>query len=417
MKPLRSVLRTFLNVAPVTVGDPVNRLNILSPTPGNLSRQLSMMEENGTIYQIVHRLSESESAVDWSLYRKNGPRADEHAPRRTVARHAALDLLNSPNPFYSRQALMETGAQHLELTGEAFWVVAYFEGTTLPSELWPVRPDRMIPVPGGPDFLHGWIYTGPSGERVPLTNEEVIQIKFPHPRDPYRGLSPIMSVLSTVEAVDMSQRWNRNFFRNSAEPNGVIEVPSSLGDTEFERIQMQWGEHHRGVSAAHRVGILENGMKWVPSSATQRDMQFVEMLNLGREVIRESYGISKTMLGLSEDVNRATADTAEVIFARYLLEGRLNRFKGMLNSRLLPLYGSTGIGVEFDYECVVPEDEAAESAKLSAKTNAFKTLLDAGVDPDSAAAVCGLPPMNMSGSTMSVPPTTTPTTGGPGSGS
>lgn len=403
-----------VNSAPVTIGSPPSRLGMgmFSASPANLARQLQMMEENGTIYQIVHRLSESVSNADWNLYRKVGPRMDPHAPRRTVERHAALDLWNAPNPFYSQQTLVETGTQHLELTGEAFLLVAYFEGTTLPAELWPARPDRMTPVPGGTDFLLGWVYTGPDGEKVPLTNEEVIQIKYPHPRDPYRGLSPIISILSTVEAIALSQAWNRNFFRNSAEPGGVIEVPTSVSDPEFRRLQMQWGEQHKGVAAAHRVGILENGMKWVSNSVGQKDMQFVEMLNLGREVIREAYGMSKTMMGLTEDVNRATADAAELVFARYQLEGRLNRYRGVLNNIFLPLFGSTSSGVEFDYCSVVPEDEAAEAAELTTKTNAFKTLVDAGVHPDDAAVICELPPMQMR--TMA---TATATTGGGTNGS
>jgi HK97 family phage portal protein len=381
-------------------------MGLFSASPANLGRQLQMMEENGTIYQIVHRLSESVSNADWNLFRKMGPRMDPHQPRRMVEQHAALRLWNEPNPFFSQQMLVETGTQHLELCGEAFVLVAYFEGTSLPAELWPARPDRMSPVPGGKDFLLGWVYTGPEGEKIPLRNDEVIQIKYPHPRDPYRGLSPIMSILSTVESIALSQAWNRNFFRNSAEPGGVIEVPSSISDPEFRRLQMQWGEQHKGVQAAHRVGILENGMKWVQNSVGQKDMQFVEMLNVGRDVIREAYGISKTMLGMTEDVNRASAEAAELVFARYHLEGRLNRYRGVLNRIYLPLFGSTSSAVEFDYESVVPEDEAAESAELTTKANAFKTLIDAGVHPDDAAAICELPPMQMTSAAMSAAMTT-----------
>jgi hypothetical protein len=50
---------------------------------------------------------------------------------------------------------------------------------------------------------------------------------------------------------------------------------------------------------------------------------------------------------------------------------------------------------EFDYESPVPEDKAEENAELTAKVQAFAILVGAGVHPDAAADVVGLPQMMM----------------------
>ena len=50
------------------------------------------------------------------------PRAKED--RIEVTSHAALDLWNKPNKFMPRQEFVETFQQHVDLTGEACWVIA-----------------------------------------------------------------------------------------------------------------------------------------------------------------------------------------------------------------------------------------------------------------------------------------------------
>jgi capsid portal protein len=122
-------------------------------------------------------------------------------------------------------------------------------------------------------------------------------------------------------------------------------------------------------------------------------MQFVELNQLSREVIREAFGISKFMLGLVDDVNRATADASEYTFAKNLTVPRLDRFKGAINNDLLPMFGNTAMSIEFDYDSPVPNDEVQDATIIAQKATAAKTLVDAGYDADDVLETVGLPPM------------------------
>lgn len=347
-----------------------------------------------TLFSVVNRLSTATAKPEWSLYRSRRPNADPTAPRVEVPTHAALDLWNTPNPFTTRNAFVETIQQHIDLTGETTWVVAADpDFPSVPLELWPVRPDRMTPVPHRTEYLAGWVYTGPDGEQVPLRTDQVIQVKMPNPLDPYRGLGPVQSLLADLDSVRYSAEWSRAFFINSAEPGGIIEVDKRLSDLEFDEMTQRWQEQHRGVNNAHRVAVIEQG-KWVDRSYSQKDMQFVELRASSREIIREAYGMHNQFLGGSDiGHSRAEAEAAEVIFAQWLVVPRLDRIKGALNSTLLALFGATARQVEFDYESPVPGSEESRNATLSAQTSAYKTLIDAGTHPDDAAVVTGLPPM------------------------
>ncbi len=83
------------------------------------------------------------------------------------------------------------------------------------------------------------------------------------------------------------------------------------------------------------------------------------------------------------------------MFTQTLTIPRLDNFRTVLNTRFLPMFGSTWRNYEFNYVNPVPADAESERADLTAKTNAFKTLIDAGVSADDAAEVCGLPPMRV----------------------
>jgi len=215
---------------------------------------------------------------------------------------------------------------------------------------------------------------------------------MPNPLDPYRGMGPVQAAMVDLDSARYSAEWNRNFFVNSAEPGGIIEVDKRLTDDEFEELTERWREQHQGVAAAHRVAVLEQG-KWVDRGFSQRDMQFTQLRNLSRELIREAYGIHGHMIGNSQDVNKANAEAGEISFARWLVKPRCERIKQALNSKLLPMFGVTGDNVEFDHDRVVPEDREADDRERMSKAQAAQTLVAAGYDRADVARTVGLPEM------------------------
>lgn len=357
------------------------------------TEQMGLYSEIGTLYGVVSKLANMTSLVDWKLWQKAKSGLEED--RIEVTRHAALMVWNRPNPFMPRQEFVEAGQQHLELTGEQWWVInrSRLTGGT-PIEMWPVRPDRMAPVESNMEFIAGYIYTSPDGEKVPLLREDVIMIRTPSPLDIYRGTSATASLESDLDNERTQSAWASSFFKNSAQPGGIVKVDKMLRDDEFEEMTTRWAQQHQGISNAGRVAILEQA-DFIPLAYSQKDMQFVESRGVTKQAILDAYGFPKFGLGDVDDVNRATANASLAMMAQTLTVPRLERLKGALNHDFLPMFGATTAGLEFDYENPVPPDAETDNATLTAKTNAFATLIDAGVDPDEAADACGLPRMKV----------------------
>jgi HK97 family phage portal protein len=358
---------------------------------------------SGTIYSIVTTLATSVATPSWRLYRKqpqDGRRryttADKGSDQRTeVINHAALSLWNSPNDFNITSEFVAASQQHLELTGECWWLLDRSGPGNFPVSMWLVRPDRMEPIPDPQAYLKGYVYTSPDGQKIPLDVDDVIFTKFPNPMDPYRGLGPVSSILVNIDAMRYANEYNRNFFLNNASPGGVIQVDKRLSDSEWDELTNRWRESHQGVSRAHRVAVLENGASWNQNVITQKDMDFANLIMSQRDVLREAWGIHKSLLGNSDDVNRANAQTAEEVFGNWKILPRLNLLKNALNYRLLPQFGSAGQGVEFDYDNPLPDDREADNAELTVKATAAQMLVNAGWDPDDVLETVGLPAMSV----------------------
>lgn len=403
MSIVGNIAATFSNRAPIPyAGRYEPREGIFSTLAGRstsadkMRRGMEQYSEVSTLFGVVSRLAESCGALEWCLYRKktDGRRVYREVEVRTeVQKHAAVTLMNKPNPLMDTFRFVETLDQHFETAGE-WWAVAEYGSIRAagPLALWPMRPDRVLIVTDRDDVLTGYIYIGPDGEQVPLRKEDVIHQARPNPLDIYRGLGPVQALAIKLDANRLASEYNRNFFLNSAEPGGIIEIEDRLDDDEFRELEQRWREQHRGVANAHRVAILEQG-KWVDRKYTMKDMAFVELAGMSRTDILEAFGFPKGMTGATENVNKAVADANERMYGRYLVRPRAQRFRSAWNSQLLPMFGETGKGVEFDFKDPVPEDREADSKDRITKAQAFKLLVESGVDGKDAAEVVGLPEM------------------------
>lgn len=342
---------------------------------------LSVYSQDGVVYPIVSRLAESVAGQDWGLWTKSASGIPED--RRAVRSHGVLDLFARPNNFQTMSHIIEAGQQHWDLVGEADIILGFAGGVQQPIDMWLLRPDRIQPIPDSVDFLAGWIYTSPDGgERIPLDVRELMRIVHPSPVDPYRGAGAVQALLRDLDAQRFSKEWQAAFFENSARPGGVIEVDHDLGDDQFDMLREQWNSAHKGVSKAHRVAILESGMKWVENQHSLRDMQIAELDAVGRDKALVAFGMPKSILGIVEDVNRANAEAGEYLFARWMVEPRLKRWRSMFNQQLLPLYGPrTAAQYELDFESPIPPNEEGTLAALTSKATVLVSLVGAGADP------------------------------------
>lgn len=397
---MRSLLGSLLNAAPVS----------FSSTPREYSgsrlggrygtaAELAATGVSATLFSLINRTTTATAKVPWHMHRARVgatcpmPRCPCPEDAELVQKHPALSVLTKPNEFFTRQELFESGQQHVDLTGEGWLIVSYFGA--MPGELWVARPDRMVVVTSPTDFLLGYIYLSPGGAEIPLKREQVLSQRMPHPLDPYRGLGPVQTIIAQIEGSAAGAEWNTSFFKNGARPGGIVKLSRSMPPKAFEQLVERWNANHRGTGNAGRTAFLEEGDYVDVKPMSIADMQFVETANLNRDTILLAYGASKFDVGVLEDVNLATATAARADFAERMTQPRLDRWQGMLNNDLIPLFPGQ-LGDNTVYSLIpanpVPGDQAAARADERAAAEIFGILVRSGMDPVSAGEIAGLPP-------------------------
>jgi HK97 family phage portal protein len=398
---VKSLLGSLVNRAPVPY---VGRSDVghWAGRRDNSQRgsQLGSMESNATVFGVVNRTSTAVAKEEWHLHRRVSDAAvvcaEDGCEARGVQRvdkHPALSVLAKPNDFYTRQEYFESGQQHVDLAGEGW--TAIFRIGRVPIELWNLRPDRVVVVTSREKFLLGYLYIGPDGEEVPIRKEDMLSIRMPNPKDPYRGLGPIQSVLCNIDSSKYSAEWNTNFWVNGARPGGIVKLSRNMSDPDFDQLVERFNRNHRGIANAGRTAFLEEG-DWVDvKQPTARDMQLVETAELNRDTVLLAFGMSKFAVGVVDDVNRATAEASKAWFGETATVPRLDRWKGMLNNDFLPQFPGYNYDLEFVYSNPVPADREADRADKTAAVDNFVKLVSRGVDPVEAAEYCGLPPVTV----------------------
>jgi len=322
------------------------RLFFLSPhllTELSGGRLNQPYREHVWVYACINAIAQSISGV--SLLFKTGTRKDP----KVVESHRLVDLFETPNPMMSGSQLIEATFVYLGLTGEAFYIAERKSERDIPQEIWVFHPSRFQEVvEAKTGLITGWLYS--KGEKkVPLERHEVIFFRYFNPYHDYRGLAPLQAARAGIEQDYWAGRYNTAFFKNSAQPGGVLETSGNLTDEEYQRVLAQWQDRHGGASKAHAIALLEGGLSYKQTGLSQKDMDFLEQRKWNREEIMAAFKVPKGELGIYEDVNYATAKTQRKLFWENTLLPKMALFEFVLWSQLLrPLEGGR-VWAEFDY--------------------------------------------------------------------
>jgi len=319
------------------------------------------LEAYGRIYSlfgICLRRATAISEVKWRLYK-----VAQNGSRTLIPSHPILTLLEFVNEFQTGQELIELHQLHSDLAGKAFWYVPR-NRLGVPAEIWLLPPNKMRIVPSEKDFIKGYTLNVGS-EKIPFTKDEIIWFPMPDPLNPYGGIGYAQAAAIELDSEDYAGRWNRNFFYNSARADAVLEYEDKLTDEEFERLREQWKSKYGGISKAHKIAILEGGVKYRQIQVTQKDMDFPELRKQTRENLLFTFGMPLSVMGITENVNRANAEAGDYLFARWIVKPALTRINNKLNEQLIPMF-KAGAKIELDFDEVVPE--TVEQRRMSAES-------------------------------------------------
>ena len=285
--------------------------------------------------------------------------------------HPAQRLLEGVNRWYTRADLWRATEIYLNLWGSAYWMLD--RDTAGNREIWPLRPDRMSIVPDRDDYIRGFVYHGRS-RPVALTPDEVVWFRYFNPLEEYAGLSPVAPSRMAVDMGRDGLRFNRNFLRNSAQPDFVMLTNEYMNDSEVDDFYRRWESRYRGPANARRPAVASFIRDIKTLGLSHREMDFIQGLRWSLEEVSRAFGVPRPLLSDLERATFSNVNAAERFFWRNTMVPEMTFLAEQVTRKLFPLLGYPDLEMQFDLSAIeaLAEDENARASREA-------QLLDRGV--------------------------------------
>ena len=301
-------------------------------TSGKRVNERSAMQMTA-VYSCVRILSEAIASLPLHLYRYN-----EDGGKEKAIDHPLYFLLHDePNPEMTSFVFRETLMTHLLLWGNAYaQIIRNGKGEIV--ALYPLMPDRMTVDRDENGQLYYEYQT--SSDDAPTMKGSTVILRPPDVLhipglgfDGLVGYSPIAMAKNAIGMAIACEEFGAKFFANGANPSGVLEHPGTLKDPA--KVRDSWNAAFGGSSNAHKVAVLEEGLKYTPISISPNEAQFLETRKFQIDEIARIFRVPPHMVGDLEKSSFSNIEQQSLEFVKYTLDPWVSRWEQAMIRSLL----------------------------------------------------------------------------------
>ena len=302
-----------------TSGKPVNERTAMQTT---------------AVYACVRILAEAVASLPLHVYEYQ-----DDGGKKLVHDYPLYYLLHDePNPEMTSFVFRETLMSHLLIWGNAYAQIIR-DGAGRVLGLYPLLPDKMEVQRDDKGNIY-YVYSRNSDENptfkeygnIKLKAEDVLHI----PGLGFDGLIGYSTIAMAKNAVGMTlacEEYGASFFANGANPGGVLEHPGVLKDPS--KVRESWNSVYRGVNNAHKIAVLEEGMKYQQIGIPPEEAQFLETRKFQINEIARLYRIPPHMVGDLDKSSFSNIEQQSLEFVKYTLDPWVIRWEQSLQRSLL----------------------------------------------------------------------------------
>ena len=315
-------------------------------TSGKAVNERTAMQTSA-VYACVRILAESVAGLPLHVYERTA-----NGSKSTKPSHPLYRLLHDePNREMTSFVFRETLMSHLLLWGNAYAQIIR-DGRGFPIALYPLLPDRMAVDRNESGEL---VYTYQSDKgQVKLRRENVLHIPglgF----DGLIGYSPIAMAKNAVGLALATEDYGATFFTNGANPGGVLEHPGVIKPEQADRLRESWQSQFGGANA-HKVAVLEEGLKFHQMSIPPEQAQFLETRKFQINEIARIFRVPPHMVGDLEKSSFSNIEQQSLEFVKYTLDPWVVRWEQSLQQALILPSEKATIFIKFNLDGLLRGD-------------------------------------------------------------
>jgi HK97 family phage portal protein len=279
-----------------------------------------------TVYACINAIAQTVGSLPLVLYKRVG----EGKERATE--HYLFDILrNNPNPNILPSAFKEAIMGNVLTRGNGYAEIE-FDVMGRPLALWPIASSRVRPVQVGTELSYD-ITLENKIARVPAHRI------FHVPGLSFNGIEGVTPIEISREAFAMAlsnQEYAARFFKNDANPGGILKHPAKLASDAYDRLKKQTENMHMGLEKKHRFMLLEGGLTWEKTGLSPADSQLLEERKFSVTDIARMFRVPPHIIA---DLERATFSNIEmqsIEFLTYCIMPWLVKFQEAIQKRVIP---------------------------------------------------------------------------------
>lgn len=345
-------------------------LRTFTPTHAGTAVSESTALTLPVVYSAVGIIADSVAQLPIAVMQATSDRREE---RREHPVSALLNL--RPNAYMTAFTLRDTTQSHMLLWGNGYQQIQRVDGSGAPYALWPLLPDRTDwynPL----DLSQGY-RTLVDGKQVKIPANDVLHLPAMG-FDGLRGYSPISMARQAVGLGLALEEFASKLFANDATSGGFLEHPGKLSEEAKKNIQKSM-EVQGGLTNAHRMKILEEGMKFSKTTIPPEEAQFLQSRAFQVQEIARMFRVPLFMLqDQSKDTAWGTGISQMMLgFLTFTLAPWLLRWEQELTYKLLtPQEITDGFYIKHEVKALLRGDAATRAAFYTAGLDPVKGWLN-----------------------------------------
>jgi len=250
------------------------------------------------VYAAVKVISEAFSTIPMHIM------LDDGATKSKFKKHPVYKLLSrEPNSLMTISTFWKITMPEILLWGNSYSLIEFDPRTLRPVAILPVHPSKVEV-----EIKEGLLFYTFKLEKGTITVDQSNVLHFRGMGDNVMGKSVIDCARDNLGLGSAAEEFGSRFFGNGASMTGVLQSDSALSDKAFENLKESFNNMHGGLSNANKPLILEEGLKYTPTSIPPNAAQFLETRRFQIEDVARWFNIPPDKIG---DLSRATFSNLE----------------------------------------------------------------------------------------------------------
>lgn len=314
----------------------------------------------GLFSAIVRMRSDAIGSAMQMAQVKRYNRAGDLEPVEAV--HPWVTLLRRPNTNRAALEVFRWLSISRDMSGASDFIVER-NAIGLPIALHEIFPVFGIlrPQADGLGGIGGWIFDRADGKTIPLEADDVVRVRHPDPVSAYQTSSLMERLRYELDQITYGDIYDRDELKDGRRPPLMLTTSQSLTRDQLATARDLFKAAYQttGGGEVHGIPILGNDLKPTGTSVSPELLQRIEQRKLTDTHVFWTTGLPQGLL--SDQANRANAEAAEQIFAKWTIQPEVDAICAQLTVELERIFKADPGVLEIEAPNVIPVDEDTRS--------------------------------------------------------